>query len=251
MRFTFDTGSIAVNIATRTALRAELDRRWAVGEGFALATVNLDHLVKLGRDPAFLTAYQAQDLVVADGWPIRRLAQLAGHRIALMPGSDLVRPLCDWAAQAGVRVALVGATRVALEDAARVLRAEQPELDLRLCRAPSAQFDPFGPEADAILRDLQAENIGLCFLALGAPKQELFSARGRRAAPGVGFAGVGAGLDFLGGHQARAPYWLRRLGLEWLWRALGSPLRLGPRYLRCLAILPGQVRAALAQRRSG
>jgi exopolysaccharide biosynthesis WecB/TagA/CpsF family protein len=106
--------------------------------------------------------------------------------------------------------------------------------------APPMRFDPENDAAGAILQDLKAQDIGLCFLALGAPKQEAFAARGRRDAPGVGFASIGAGLDFLSGRQNRAPLWVRKLGMEWLWRALSSPMRLGPRYAKCIAILPGQ-----------
>jgi UDP-N-acetyl-D-mannosaminuronic acid transferase (WecB/TagA/CpsF family) len=65
----------------------------------------------------------------------------------------------------------------------------------------------------------------------------------------VGFASVGAGLDFIAGHQTRAPEWWRRFALEWLWRTVSSPRRLLPRYAACAAILPGQVLAALRLRR--
>ena len=63
--------------------------------------------------------------------------------------------------------------------------------------------------------------------------------RGRELAPQVGFASIGAGLDFLSGHQIRAPRIMRALALEWLWRALSSPRRLIPRFVKCFAILPG------------
>ncbi len=89
---------------------------------------------------------------------------------------------------------------------------------------------------------------GLCLIALGAPKQEMFAARGREQAPGVGFVSIGAGLDFLSGHQVRAPRFMRMMAMEWLWRALQSPGRMIPRYLRCFAILPGLVRQAIRQR---
>ena len=91
--------------------------------------------------------------------------------------------------------------------------------------------------------------MGLCLLALGAPKQEQLAARGREMTPRTGFASIGAGLDFLGGGQRRAPSWMRRIGIEWLWRALSSPRRMIPRYMRCVAILPGQVTQALKLRR--
>ena len=58
----------------------------------------------------------------------------------------------------------------------------------------------------------------MALLALGAPRQEIFAARCRELLPDIGFVSVGAGLDFIAGHQRRAPIWLQRLALEWLWR---------------------------------
>ncbi|MBD3764411.1 MAG: VTT domain-containing protein, partial [Rhodobacterales bacterium] len=65
------------------------------------------------------------------------------------------------------------------------------------------------------------------------------------------YTSVGAGLDFLAGAQVRAPAWVRRLALEWLWRMALDPRRLAARYAACAAILPGQALAALRQRRRG
>lgn len=250
MQFEFHGQTIEVNMPTRAVLEAEIQRRFAQRQGFALATVNLDHLVKMTDSPGFLDAYRAQDLVVADGRPIVWLSRLAAHPVELMPGSDMVLPLCQMAAQAKVPVALVGSTQVALEDAARLLQQQVEGLEITLRHAPSGVFDPMGDEAAQILGQLNDAGIGLCFLALGAPKQELLAARGRQMAPGVGFASIGAGLDFLGGHQHRAPLWMRRVALEWLWRALSSPQRMIPRYARCLVILPRQMVLALKQRKA-
>ncbi len=251
MYFEFQNTKIAINISDRDQLEAEILSRFSDGRGFALATVNLDHLVKLACTPEFLAAYVGQDLVVADGRPIVWLSQLANRSVELMPGSDLVIPLCRLASKAGVPVALVGSTPQALGDAAEALLSQVPGLDLIWTHAPSGLFDPSGEEAAQILKKLDQKGVRLCFLALGAPKQEVLAARGRQLAPGVGFASVGAGLDFLGGHQRRAPLWMRRLALEWLWRALSSPARMVPRYLKCFGILPAQIRHALHLRRLG
>lgn len=248
MEFEFSGERIAINMPTREGLRHELDRRWRAGEGFALATVNLDHLAKLPASPAFLRAYAAQDLIVADGRPVVWLSRLAGRPVELMPGSDLILPLCRQAQALGLRVALVGSTDPALADAARALEQAVPGLRIAARIAPSARFDPDGDEAATLLDRLRADGIGLALLALGAPKQERLAARGRRLAPRVGFASIGAGLDFLGGHQRRAPRWMRWLALEWLWRMLSSPRRMVPRYARCAAILPGQTWRALRLR---
>lgn len=248
MQFDFHGETIRVNLPGRPALDAAVSERLAARKGFALATVNLDHLVKLRESPDFARAYAGQDFITADGRPIVWLSRLAGRPVELLPGSDLVVPLCRMAADAGVPVALVGSTDAALEDARGYLTARIPGLEVPLCIAPSVPFDPDGEEAAEILHRLEAAGIGLCLLALGAPRQEALALRGRSLAPGVGFASIGAGLDFLGGHQRRAPLWMRRAGLEWLWRALSSPRRLVPRYAACAAILPGEIRRARRQR---
>jgi exopolysaccharide biosynthesis WecB/TagA/CpsF family protein len=114
--------------------------------------------------------------------------------------------------------------------------------------APPFGFDPEGAEAERHLSRMAASRARLWFLALGAPKQEIFAARALAHLPGAGFVSVGAGLDFLAGTQRRAPPIVRALAAEWAWRMARDPGRLGPRYARCLAALPGLARAALRQR---
>ncbi len=247
MQFRIGEQFVRVNFPTGAGLKEEIMRRFTNHEGFALATINMDHLVKMSASPTFLRTYQAQDIVVADGRPIVWLSRLARRPVSLMPGSDMVRPLCRWAAEAKVKVALVGSTSEALEDAARELSKIVPGLDVAWVHAPG-KLDPDGAETKWILDSLQSKGIGLCFLALGAPKQERIAQLGRTLAPNVGFASVGAGLDFLGGHQRRAPAWVRQMAMEWLWRAISNPLRLGPRYLKCFRILPQHIVEAVRLR---
>ena len=241
MLFRFGQTEIAVNIPDRAMLLSAVSARFSAGEGFALATMNLDHLAKLGRDPSFRATYLAHDLVVADGNPVVWLSRLARRPVALVPGSDLVLPLAAAATRAGRPVVLVGTTEAALAVARDRLTAQVPGVQFGPGISPPQGFDPEGPAAQALLADLAAIGPVLCLLALGSPKQERLAALGRRLAPQVGFASVGAGIDFLAGRQTRAPEWVRTLALEWLWRALSQPRRLIPRYAACAAILPGQV----------
>lgn len=222
----------------RAALEHEIARRLRTGQGFALATLNLDHLVKLRQDSAFLDAYARHDLVVADGNPVVWLSRLAGRPVGLVPGSDMVLPMARIAAREGVSVALVGSTDAVLRATEAGLCAQVPGLTVAARIAPPMAFQPKGPQGDAVIARLRASGAGLCLLALGAPRQEIFAAHARAALPAVGFAAIGAGLDFVGGAQRRAPVWVRRLAMEWLWRLLTSPRRMVPRYARCAAILP-------------
>lgn len=251
MRFVVGDSQINVNVPSRQALLEELERRLAAGQGFSVATLNLDHLVKLRTDPAFRTAYAAQDLVTADGNPIVWLAKVAQAPVELLPGSDLIRPILRLAARLGVPVAFLGSTEPSLARAAEALSSEIPGLIIHACVAPPMGFDPEGPEAQRILDDLSAKGVRLVLLALGAPKQERLAALGRSRSPAMGFLSIGAGLDFISGTQRRAPPWVRRLALEWLWRVGSQPRRLAVRYARCAVILPGHFRRARSQGRQG
>lgn len=249
MEFRYGTTTIRVNVPDRAALLDVVAARLTARQGFALATVNLDHLVKLAGSPAFRTAYAAQDLVVADGNPIVWLSRLAGRPVQLVPGSDLVVPLAQLAARHKVAIALLGSTPEALDAAAARLQAEAPGLRIACRLSPAMGLDPESAEAGAMLAEIADCGARLCFLALGAPKQETLAARGRRLAPEVGFVSVGAGLDFLAGTQRRAPQWMRALALEWLWRLASQPGRLARRYAACAAILPSEAMRALALRK--
>ena len=248
MEFSFPPHRIAVNMPDVGSLLSEVRRRLRGGEGFALATINLDHLVKLARDPGFRDTYAAQDLVCADGNPIVWLSRLARQRVTLVPGSDMVVPLASLAAREGAPIALMGSTDAALEEAAEVLQDRIAGLQIAARIAPPMGFDPTGPEARRILLDIEASGARLTFVALGAPKQEAFAAIGRTVTPHMGFASIGAGLDFLAGRQQRAPEWVRAIAMEWAWRMLSNPRRLARRYLDCALILPGHALQAWRQR---
>jgi exopolysaccharide biosynthesis WecB/TagA/CpsF family protein len=248
VKFGTGTHEVEVNFATRAGLFREIKTRLQHKRGFALATLNLDHLTKLPKEAAFAQAYRAHDMVVADGRPVVWLSRLANHPVALMPGSDLIVPLCGLAVETDAPIALVGSNDDALQGAADALIARTPGLRVVYVHAPAYGFDPSGAAADAIFDALTQSGAAMCFIALGAPKQELFAARGRSIAPQVGFVSIGAGLDFLSGHQVRAPKIMRKLALEWLWRMAQSPRRMVPRYAKCFAILPGLVLGALRQR---
>ena len=241
--------SVTVNVTDQEELVSALSSRLRDREGFAIATLNLDHLVKLKSSAEFRAAYAAQDLITADGNPIVWLSNLARKPVDLLPGADLVIPMACIASDAKRSVALVGSTDASLAQAAETLRRAVPNLDVVAMISPPMGFDPSGEMADQILDELAEKEVGLTFVALGAPKQELFAAHGRKRAPNVGFASIGAGLDFLSGQQVRAPIWVRRMALEWLWRILNDPMRLGRRYLRCAMILPAQVIHSLKERR--
>jgi len=213
-------------------------------QGYALATLNLDHVVKLKHDEDFFQAYRKQDIVVADGFPIVWLGKLAGRKIQRTAGSELVMPLMQEAAKKGLSIAIVGTTDDVLKEAKIRLSKLIPELKVVYTFSPPLGFDPNSEQAKKILWQVRNSYASVCFVALGAPKQEIFAARGREIAPDVGFVSIGAAIDFIAGKQKRAPAWICAINMEWFWRMMSDPTRLFVRYAKCMAIFPSLITKA-------
>ena len=205
------------------------------GVGFCFFTVNLDHLVKLQSDADFGAAYRAADFVSADGWPIVWMLRRQGDHVSRTTGADLVDPLCASAAENGLGVYFIGPEREQQRDALNVLQRRHPDLMILGAESPMLSREFSDQEAEWIADRIRDSRARLCFVSLGAPKQELLAQALRRRCPDVGFVCVGAALDFLSGHAIRAPRVAQALRLEWLWRMASDPRRLGPRYLKCFA----------------
>lgn len=207
------------------------------GRGGTVFTLNLDHLVKLEEDPAFRAAYERATYVTADGAPVVYMAREKGVAIDRVTGADLVVPLCRAAAVAGVPVFLFGTTDPALDAAADALRRQAPGLRIAGQESPAMGFDPFGEAAAVAAGRIEASGARICFVALGAPKQELFANAAVCRSEGVVYICIGAALDFLAGTQVRAPVFMRRFGLEWSWRLFQNPRRMTRRYVRSALFL--------------
>lgn len=231
---------------------ATMVERAQTRRGFTLFTVNLDHIVKLGRSSAFREAYARADLISADGWPIVWLARGQDRRresrhgsperraaapIQRTTGADLLEPMCREAAAHGLSIYFIGPSPASQARGIEILRGRYSRLDVAGCETPDVPADVPDACVDAIAARLAASQARICVVSLGAPKQELLADRLRRRCPEVGFLCVGAALDFISGHSRRAPMWTQRLGLEWFWRMACDPRRLALRYAACAAAL--------------
>jgi N-acetylglucosaminyldiphosphoundecaprenol N-acetyl-beta-D-mannosaminyltransferase len=223
------------------------------GTGGAIFTPNVDHVVKAETDPAFRRAYERADLCLADGTWIVWASRLLGSPLpAKVSGSDLIVPLARYAGQHGWRLSIVGgAPGVAEAAGARMAR----EFDVAFvgCDAPAVDMDGSMTAPEETLGRLRAARPDIVLVALGAPKQELWIDRyAERLSPAVAI-GIGGSIDFFVGRVRRAPPWVSRMGLEWLYRLAREPRRMWRRYLvedpRFLTIVARDLRAARHQAR--
>jgi exopolysaccharide biosynthesis WecB/TagA/CpsF family protein len=205
-------------------------RALAAGSTFAyVVTPNVDHLVRLHRqqdDRRLWSCYEKATLRLCDSRILKGLASLSRLRLELVTGSDLTARLL--AAPDGLRsAAVIGGDDILMRD----LRALYPALDWHwhapphgVLRNPAAQQE--------IVAFVEGCPAGLFLFAIGAPQSELVCAliAERGKARGVGLC-IGASLEFVTGAKSRAPRWMQRAGLEWLFRLASEPARLWRRYL--------------------
>jgi N-acetylglucosaminyldiphosphoundecaprenol N-acetyl-beta-D-mannosaminyltransferase len=206
----------------------ELVRR---GEGGAVFTANVDHVVKAENDAAFRDAYARASLSLADGMPLLWASRLLRSPLPeKVSGSDLVVPLARVAAERRWRVYLLGGRPGVAEEAGQKLAGE---LGVHIVGtdAPFIRADGGADDAEQMLRRLRTARPDLLLVALGAPKQELWIDRFADEIRPVVAIGVGGSLDFVAGRVKRAPKWMSRAGLEWTYRLAQEPRRMWRRYL--------------------
>ncbi|VGO15968.1 N-acetylglucosaminyldiphosphoundecaprenol N-acetyl-beta-D-mannosaminyltransferase [Pontiella desulfatans] len=202
-----------------------------------IATANLDFVTRAWSDPELQRILIDADLVLADGFPIVKLAPFFGPALKdRVTGSDLTPMLAERAAREGMSIYGLGSAQGVAEKAMDILKKRHPDLKVAGTFSP-----PFAPllEMDhrKILQKLERAGPDILFVALGAPKQDKFISMHVRGWNVPVAMGVGASLDFITGEQRRAPLWMRKHHLEWFWRICCNPRRLLVRYLENVRFL--------------
>ncbi len=217
-----DILGVRVHAVTYAETLALIDGWIAAGNTHQIATVNPEFVMAAQADRQFRQVLNAADLCVPDGvgllWAARRLGQALPERVT---GSDLVPMLAKVAAQRGWRLFLLGAGPGVAQQAAAILTTANPGLVI----AGTYEGSPRDAEAPEIIARVRAARPDVLFVAYGAPAQDLWIAH-HRAALGVPvMMGVGGAFDHIAGVRRRAPQWVQRLRLEWLFRLITQPWR--------------------------
>lgn len=228
---------VPVDALTRREVLAQCEQMLGEPTLHHVVTANPELVLAASRDVSVREVLGKGSLVVTDGvgllWAARRNGQHLSERI---PGVELMCDLVRLAATRGQSVFLVGGRGGVAPAAAAKLRQEIPGARVTVFdRAHSAE----APLEELWIALAQARPAVL-FVAYGQPRQELWidTHRARLAACGVRLAmGIGGAFDTISGRLPRAPQWMRRGGLEWLWRLLLEPWRF-PRILRATVVFP-------------
>lgn len=196
-----------------------------------IVAVNVDVLIKIEKDPVLKEIAEKADLTLADGKPLIWISRMQGLPIReKISGSDLVPELCRMAAEKGYTVFILGGKDGVAERAKQRLEQEYPAIRISGVYAPPLGFETDPRELEAVNTRISQAAPDLLIVCLGCPKQEKFIWENRERYHSAVSVCAGATVDFLAGDVRRAPQWMSRHGLEWLYRFLQEPKRLFRRY---------------------
>ena len=197
-----------------------------------VVTTNVDHMVTMRRQAEFKAACTDAWLVTADGFPVVSL--LKALNIATpgrITGADLFPAILSSLSPAWHSPFFVCATEATAEYLRNWLSTRGYTTPEKRVLVPEFGFENDMLRSAEMLQKIQAVGTTHLFFGVGAPKSELWMQRHREQLTGMYGFGFGAGLDFFAGTAKRAPVWVQRANLEWMWRLGSNPKRLAKRYL--------------------
>jgi N-acetylglucosaminyldiphosphoundecaprenol N-acetyl-beta-D-mannosaminyltransferase len=227
---------------------ANLDMKEAVAAAAAMlgqgnrariVTANAEIMYTSHKNRELGSLLRSAGLIVPDGTGVVKAAAMLGRPLkARVAGVDLMGELAEWAAANHRSVYLLGAAKEAVEGTAAALRAKYPALKI------AGWHDGYftAEEESRILREIQEKQPDFLFIAMGFPAEHLFFVKHREQLPVGVMMGVGGSFDALSGRVRRAPAWIRRMNLEWVYRFAQNPRR-----LKRFGALPGFMLAVRRQ----
>lgn len=189
--------------------------------------VNVAKIVNMQKDPILAESVKACDLINIDGMGVVFGSRFLGHDVPeRVAGVDLFHELLAMSAKRGFPVFLLGATEEVVSKTVNKVKAQNPNLNI-------AGYNDgyFWDDEEAVVNKIRESGAKLLFVAITSPKKENFINKWQDKL-GVDFVmGVGGTFDVVAGKVKRAPQWMQKAGLEWLYRVLQEPGRMWKRYL--------------------
>ncbi|OUC11789.1 MAG: glycosyltransferase [Alkalinema sp. CACIAM 70d] len=197
-------------------------------------TPNVDHLMKLQRDPEFFRTYQLADYRICDSQILIYASRFLGTPIQeKISGSDLLPVFCQYHREnEDIKIFLLGGGKGVAQRAQQKLNQKTRRRIVVAAHTPSFGFEHNEAECLEIVKLINQSQANVLVVGVGAPKQEFWIVKYRDQLPNIDiFLGLGGAIDFAAGAKPRSPQWISDVGLEWLYRLVSEPRRLWKRYL--------------------
>ena len=197
-----------------------------------VVTPNAQHIVIFQNDPEFQKIYDRALLSVPDGVSLLWAAKLMNTPLeGRVNGTDLVEKLCAVSVKEQFKIFFLGGRPQAANIAAQIMYNRYPQLKVIDTYCPPYNFENNKAEIQKIEEIIKMAAPDILFVGLGAPKQEKWIANFYQKLNVPISIGIGGSFELISGMVNRAPQWMQQAGLEWLFRLIVEPRRLGKRYL--------------------
>ena len=221
--FGLDVDNVSMNEAVDWVLRPKLKPEYAV-------FVNAHSINTMYQQNTLKKAILSARRVFADGSGIRLAAKHNGIEVrANVNGTDMLPVLCEKASQQGLKLYLLGAAPDVADKAASNLQARYPGLEI--AGTQHGYFDKNGEDNDAVIDAINKSGADILLVAFGSPVQEQWLQENTHRLNVRSALAVGGLFDFFSGRIPRAPLWMRKAGIEWVWRLLQEPKAKFSRYV--------------------
>jgi N-acetylglucosaminyldiphosphoundecaprenol N-acetyl-beta-D-mannosaminyltransferase len=231
-RRSFDAFKIRISIRSFAESINQVEKWVSEKTRTRLVTFTNVHMLTEGyRSPWFHAIHSQMDLNCPDGTPLVWLGRLQGKQVTRVCGPEFMLAFCANASHANLHHFFYGGRDGVAERLIAKLKLQNPLLEVAGCYAPP--FRAISPEEDnLIVNRINDSGADIVWVSLGCPKQEIWIHEHRDKLRAPVLIAVGLAFDIIAGDKTRAPKFLRDAGLEWLYRLMQEPARLGSRYLK-------------------
>ena len=221
-----------MDIATMQETVSFIESRIEKKQFLQHVVVNVAKIVNMQNDPVLAESVRACDLINIDGMGVVFGARFLGHHVPeRVAGVDLFHELLAMSAKRDFPVFLLGATEEVVSKTVEVVKEQNPNLDIAGYHDGYFFGNKEGNDEEAVVTKIRESGAKLLFVAITSPKKENFINKWQDKL-GVDFVmGVGGTFDVVAGKVKRAPQWMQKSGLEWLYRVMQEPRRMWKRYL--------------------
>ena len=217
---------VEINDASINEVKSEINLFLSSGQPHLITTVNPEILLKAKKDPGYKRILNSSKLSLADGVGIIYASSYLNKKIKnRMTGSKLIELLAEVAAKKRKSLFLLGARNDIADKAGKKLSKKYP--NLKIAGTSNGTVSGRDLSSQEIINQINSVKPDILLVAFGAPKQEKWLYKNLIYFTSVRIGvGVGGAFDFLAGKVTRAPRYLRKMGLEWLWRLIRQPWRI-------------------------
>ena len=186
-----------------------------------VVAINPEKIMKSRKDNELKNLLNIATYQIPDGIGVVYASKMRGGNItSRITGIDSMNMLCSLANEEKYRIFLYGAKEEVVSKASKILKEKYPNMEV------AGYISGYERDIDKIIKKINSAKPNILFVALGSPKQENFITNNINALDCNIFQGVGGSFDVISGNVKRAPMWMQKCGLEWLYRLIKEPKRI-------------------------